>query len=98
MKSGNKILHLTLKKEYFDQILCGKKTSEYREYKTFWVTRLMNNDGSFKHYDLIRFKNGYHKDAPTMLLEFTGIKIISDYGSKYFEIALGNIIEQSTGE
>ena len=93
MKTEPKLLHLTLRKEPFDQILSGEKTSEYREYKQFWITRLMNNDGSFKHYDVIHFKNGYHKDAPTMLVEFKGIKIISDFGSRYFEIELGRIID-----
>ena len=94
MNSDKKVLHLTLKKEWFDQILSGEKTSEYREYKQFWITRLMNNNGSFKHYDVIHFKNGYHKDAPTMLIEFKGIKILDEYGSKYFEIKLGNIIQK----
>ncbi len=98
MKSEQKILHLTLKKEYFDQILAGEKTMEYRDYKPFWEKRLMQSDGSFKPYDLIFFKNGYHKNAPTMLVEFKGIRIINDYGSKCFEIALGSIIKKHTGK
>ncbi|MBE0638433.1 MAG: hypothetical protein IH598_07930 [Bacteroidales bacterium] len=54
----------------------------------------MESDDSFKHYDLIHFKNGYHKDAPTMLVEYKGIKIINNYGDRYFEIELGRIIER----
>jgi hypothetical protein len=42
----NGILYLTLKKEWFDQILAGTKTSEYREYKKFWIKRLMNPAGN----------------------------------------------------
>ena len=62
--SEPKILHLTLKKEYFDQIKGGEKTSEYRLYKPYWVKRLMNKDGTFRHYDLIHFRNGYNANAP----------------------------------
>lgn len=94
---GKKILMLTLKKEFFIQIKSGQKTSEYREYKDFWIKRLMNTDGSFKHFDLVHFRNGYHKNAPTLLLEIKEIKIIKQKinwfsSEKVFEIVLGKII------
>lgn len=38
---SKKILSLTLKKEFFDQIKSGEKTSEFREHKAFWIKRLM---------------------------------------------------------
>jgi len=38
------ILHLTLKKKWFDMILSGEKKEEYREIKDFWLKRL------FKEY------------------------------------------------
>ncbi len=93
-----KILYLILKKEFFNQIKSGEKTSEYRGYKPFWIKRLMNKDRSFKTFDLVHFRNGYHKDAPTMLFEIKGINIIKRKGNwfstqKYFEIDLGQIIE-----
>lgn len=53
------ILHLTLKKKWFDLIKSGVKREEYREMKPYWHTRLLN-----KNYDAIRFRNGYSKDAP----------------------------------
>ena len=37
MKKDN-ILHLTLKKKYFDEILSGKKKKEYRELKPYWIS------------------------------------------------------------
>lgn len=40
-RADKKILHLILKKEFFDQIKSGEKTSEYRDYKLFWIKRLM---------------------------------------------------------
>jgi hypothetical protein len=91
-----KTLYLTLKKEFFDQIKNGDKTSEFREYKKHWIQKLMNADGSFKTYNLILFQNGYHKNAPQMTVEFKGIKIIKEKTGwfrheKYFEIELGKI-------
>ena len=36
-----KILHLTLKKKWFDMIDSGEKTEEYREIKIHWAFRLL---------------------------------------------------------
>jgi hypothetical protein len=96
--TDKKILYLPLEKEYFEQIKAGTKTSEFRKYKEFWINRLTNPDGSFKHYDLILFQNGYRKDAPQMLVEFKGIKINKNMAGflrweKEFEIALGKVEE-----
>ena len=33
-------LHLTLKKQWFDEILAGAKKNEYREIKWYWIKRL----------------------------------------------------------
>ena len=35
-----KTLHLNLKKKWFDMILSGEKTEEYREIKEYWIKRL----------------------------------------------------------
>jgi hypothetical protein len=37
-----KILHLTLKKKWFDMIASGEKKEEYREVKTYWAARLVD--------------------------------------------------------
>lgn len=74
-----KILHLTLKKKWFDMILSGEKTEEYREFKDYWLKRLTNFfDGnpfgySFNHFDMVVFKHGYAKNAPTVTIECKGI-------------------------
>lgn len=36
-----KVLHLTLKKKWFDMIASGEKKEEYREIKPYWVSRLV---------------------------------------------------------
>ncbi|MCP4440100.1 MAG: ASCH domain-containing protein [Aureispira sp.] len=60
-----KTLHLTLTKKWFDLILSGKKTIEYRECKPYWKARLEG-----KSFDEIVFINGYGKDRPFMRVEF----------------------------
>ena len=87
-----KILHLTLKKKWFDMIASGQKTEEYREIKDYWAKRLL------KDYDAILFRNGYSKDAPRFLIEYKGITQgygRSDWGgdkSKVYILHLGKII------
>ena len=81
-----KILHLTLKKKWFDEILVGRKNTEYREIKPYWTKRLLNKDGTPIKYDLIYFRNGYSKDCRKMIVEYKGLNI-----SKEYEILLGNI-------
>jgi len=101
-----KILHLTLKKKWFDMILSGEKKEEYREPKQYWISRLFDEGLLFydhKEFDIIRFKNGYQKDAPQMDVEFKGTEYRGHYeplnyewgaikGKNYIVIKLGNII------
>ena len=57
----NKILHLNLYRKYFDEIANGTKTIEYRDRTDYWKKRIEHRE-----YDIIKFRNGYAKDAPTM--------------------------------
>ncbi len=86
----SKVLHLTLKKYWFDMIKSGVKKEEYREIKGYWVKRLvekieqyhsencLNRIGFntvFKEFSEVVFKNGYAKDAQVMRVECKGIRI-----------------------
>lgn len=65
-----KILHLTLKKKWFDMTDSGEKTEEYREIKPYWISRLIDcgipeespgENNVVPHnivYDI--FENGYY--------------------------------------
>jgi len=90
-----KILHLTLKKKWFDMILSGEKQEEYREIKPYWIKRLSN-----KTYNAILFRNGYAKNAPEFLIEYKRLSRgvgIPEWGAPevdpVFVIELGNITE-----
>lgn len=41
-----KVLTLTISKQWFDMILSGEKTEEYREIKPYWVARLFQNNSN----------------------------------------------------
>lgn len=84
------ILHLTLKKRWFDMIASGEKKEEYRELREYWSNRLcsrimcdsiggwlygIDSDISFKKFDVVQFKNGYRKDSPQITVECMGIQI-----------------------
>ncbi len=84
-----KTLHLTLMKEWFDQILAGTKKIEYREIKPYWTKRLFDENGKSKHYDIIEFRNGYSKDCRKMRVEFKGLRV----GKKNYELILGDVLK-----
>jgi len=80
---GPSILHLTLEREWFDDIARGVRNEEYRELKEYWKTRLEG-----RTYDIVRFRNGYASDAPVMDVEFLGV----DKRQDYYAIRLGKVL------
>lgn len=105
----SKILHLTLKKKWFDMIASGEKKEEYREITPYWKRRLeetyyeTESDclvDAFKKFNCIRFVNGYSVNSPSILVEFKNISIDygkvkwgAEYATKYYCIHLGNILK-----
>lgn len=81
-----KVLHLNLMKNWFDQILKGTKKIEYREIKSYWTKRLFSQNGEAIKFDYILFRNGYSKDCRKMKVKFNGIFV-----SKSYEIVLGEV-------
>ena len=83
-----KILHLNLYRKYFDAILKGEKTIEYRDITPYWSKRLEG-----RYYDLIKFKNGYRKDAPEMVVEYKGMDTVNYKNELTYAIGLGKILK-----
>jgi ASC-1-like (ASCH) protein len=78
------VLHLNLRRKYFAQIAAGAKRIEYRKQTSYWKARL-----EARHYDVIKFRNGYATKAPEMLVEFRGVR----KRKGEYEIRLGRILE-----
>lgn len=70
----NKVLTLTLHKKAFDVMVTGEKVMEFRKPSKWIKSRLYNKDGSPKHYDVVKFINGYGKDKPQFCVEFLGVE------------------------
>lgn len=98
-----KTLHLNLKKKWFDMILSGEKTEEYREIKPYWEKRLFHKlypkIMQFRDYDYVVFSNGYSKTARKM--KFKVSEITAGFGKEewgaepeksYFIIKLGECV------
>lgn len=72
MKNSVPVLHLPLKKKWFDMIAAGQKKEEYRDRKPFWDKRLepfifhLIKIGTPFH---IHFSHGYRKKRPQVIVE-----------------------------
>lgn len=88
-----KVLHLTLKKKWFDMIESGVKTDEYRDIKNYWMARLLTPHRGIEAtkfpwaigfyagtFNAVEFRNGYSRTARKMLFKTTGIRV--DFGKE----------------
>jgi len=103
----NKQLYLVLAKEWFNEILEGKKTEEYRAFTDHNISRLgIIKDGAFvgcRQYETVKFQLGYTKAAPQMIVEVKEVVIEVDDGNAEmltsdncnFTIVLGEILEKT---
>ena len=103
------IINLIIKKKYFDQILSGEKTKEYRA-PSKYNDRLLgfkDTNGKYsprKDITHIRFINGYRANSPMLVAEckeigcYTFVNEIPDglkKGDISIEIVLGKVVEHS---
>lgn len=89
MKGSSRILHLTLKRKWFIEIAMGYKTIEYREFKSYWIPRLLN-----RTFDQVHFRNGYRPDSPFMRVVYLDTQfVMNEDGRVCFAIGLGDVLE-----
>ena len=84
----SKVLHLVLKKKYFERIYNKTKKVEYRDLTPYWSKRLEGKD--FTH---IKFQLAYSKNPPTMLVEVLDENIVDYKNKKSYAFDLGKITE-----
>lgn len=102
------VIHLNLKKKWFDMILSGEKTEEYREVKEYYNKRFKPHSHVHIgttwwpcHMINICFSCGYSKTRPQMIIEMKGMKFNStgkyewgaEPGKQYYVLELGPILE-----
>lgn len=100
-------LHLNLKRKWFDMVLNGEKTEEYRDIKPFWDKRFwhlfpqeIKGETYFPIVDTITFSNGYSKTRSQFVIELKGLKKNigfqewgAEKGVEYYVFSLGKIIK-----
>lgn len=84
-----RVLTLTVSKQWFDMVVSGEKTEEYREIKPYWIKRLTINcevfydvaaethcgEVLYRPYTHVLFINGYRRDSPRIEKEIMSITI-----------------------
>jgi len=60
------VLDLVLTYYWYDEILSGRKTNEYREIKDIWIKRIWNNRDKITH---VRFHRGYTMTTITVRVD-----------------------------
>ena len=94
-----KILTLIIKQIYFDQILNGTKTQEFREIKPTTEKKYVDRTGIKPkpiHYDAIRLYVGYNSNRDTALVKVQDASI--NYSVSEITYKLGKILETTLGE
>lgn len=93
---GKKVLKLTLKKEPFDVMVTGEKSTEYRHPSDWIVSRLMEKKGGFKKYDFVLFTNGYGSDKPYFIAEY--LETYQNVIRKSYEYSNGMTVDVQIGD
>lgn len=63
-------LFLTIKRQYFDQILLGDKKEEYRLVKPYFDKKLKD-----RYYDTITLQAGYSNKSPRLTAVYCGCEV-----------------------
>lgn len=83
------MLKLIIYKEFFDYILMGVKTKEFRKNTKYYRSRIRDSHGVVKH-DRIKFTNGYGKNRPWMIVELKDVTETKEM----FTLYLGKILDK----
>ena len=101
------ILHLNLKRKWFDMIKSGEKKEEYREIKPFWnrifkPSHHVKIKGTWYPCSMVKvtFSNGYSKDRDQFQAKIAGIRFNSkgreewgaDKNKNYYVLEINRII------
>lgn len=93
IKSGRKRYEFREAKEYWYKRLVVSTEIDEDDIKK--PIRTGKRPMKAKHYDIIRFKNGYQRDARWMTVEFKGCQLRRYKGKWYFVIELGKILKSN---
>ncbi len=93
LDSNKKILLLSLNKLPFDVMITGEKDQEFRKESKWIYSRLFNKDNNIKHYDYVKFINGYGGDKPYFITKYDGFEIVKEDETEQRKYSNGLIVE-----
>ncbi len=82
---------MTIKREWFAQIVDGTKRIEYREIKPYWTTRLQKVSTPFA----LTLRNGYSSEAPVVTVRIDRV-VPSPHGKAKrgdYELHIGKVLK-----
>jgi hypothetical protein len=93
IRSKQRILHLTLHRQFFVEIAAGTKPIEYRDQTPYWKRRLEGRE-----YDAILFRNGYSSNAPEMLVELSAYVATERVARPIMQFGSGAFLKSNGGQ
>lgn len=104
------MLTLPIKRYWYDMIVSGDKSLEYREPSDYWIKRLRNARFA-QHVDFtgrglkLRIRAGYRKDAPSAIITLwkidkgRGVTCWgAEPGKEYLRLHINKVEEEVKGE
>ena len=90
MNSNSKILRLPVNENWYKLILSGELTYDYREMKSFWKSRLENQE-----YEFVEFYHRFKKDIKPIRYKFEWIKTgrLKGYNKDVYIIKFGDKVD-----
>ncbi len=76
----------TIKREYLQEIIAGRKKVEYREFKPYWTRRLKSVQTPF----FLRLINGMQANAPEVTVEIR--QVIKNLQTRRYELHIRRIV------
>ncbi len=70
--ANNRVLVLSVTKQWFDLMITGEKNMEFRKPTNFIKLRLYDKNGKTKEYDYILLMNGYGYHLPYFIAKYEG--------------------------
>lgn len=97
--SGLKVLTLIIEKQYFEEIVSGEKTEEYRALKQTTLNKYTYIDGAdgkryLKRFDALRLYVGYHSDRDSAVVQV----LDTTYDDGIVTFHLGKVLEVVRGK
>ena len=76
-------LFLVLEKPYFDVMVSGENTVEYREKIPYWEQRLTDGHGRPKQFDYVEFQCGFTHPLPRFRAAYLGLSIVNEHQQEW---------------